>query len=302
MSTPEPTQENKQEKPQENKPEEQAIPAVGFMVMAFTDETAGDQALQAMIQGKKEKTFYFEEAAVIRQDAAGKVHYKETGDIKSGKGAGIGALIGGIIGIFGGPGGVALGAGAGAAVGAAVSHGDAGFRDESLNTVGMALKPGTSAVVSITSEAFLKAVQKQVPVENIREFVKNLSQEISNKLNAGKSMALGVILTEGGLAMQEVAVDENSTQVVVMAINKDAAFTASANITADEMDYQMAGATKDAAFVEAGVVTKDGAVIVDDVVTKDGEVMAVTAVLPDEEKAKEVPAKAEDTEDKSAPA
>jgi uncharacterized membrane protein len=293
MSTPENTQMNKQEP--------QGVPAVGFLVMAFTDETAGDQALQAMIQGKKEKTFYFEEAAVIRQDAAGKVHYKETGDIKSGKGAGIGALIGGIIGIFGGPGGVALGAGAGAAVGAAVSHGDAGFRDESLNTVGLALKPGTSAVVAITSGAFLKAVQKQVPVENIREFVKNLSQEISNRLNAGKSMALGVILTEGGLAMKEVAVDEKSTEVIVMAVNQDAALTASAVVTADGAAYEVAGATKDVAFMEAGVVTKDGAVIVDNVVTKDGEVMAVTGILPEEE-AKEIPEKGEDSEAKSDPA
>ena len=296
MSNPEPTQENK---PEEQKPQEtQAVPAVGFMVMAFTDEGAGDQALQAMIKGKKEKTFYFEEGAVIRQDSAGKVHYQETGDIKTGAGAGIGALIGGIIGIFGGPGGVALGAGAGAALGAAMSHGDAGFRDESLNTVGLALKPGTSAVISITSTAFLKAVQKQVPVENIREFVKNLSQEISNKLNEGKSLALGVVLTEDGLAAQEVAVNEQSAEVIVLAVNKDAALTASAVMTADEVDYQVAVATKDAAFIEAGVVTAEGAVIVDEVATAEGELVTLTAVVPDEEQAKEEPAKAEDTEPK----
>ena len=292
MSNQEPTQENKQEP--------QAVPAVGFLVMAFTEETAGDQALQAMIQGKKDKTFYFEQAAVIRQDAAGKVHYLETGDIKSGAGAGIGALIGGIIGIFGGPGGIALGAGAGAALGAAMSHGDAGFRDESLNTVGLALKPGTSAVVAITSEAFLKAVQKQVPVENIREFVKNLSQEISKKLNEDKSVALGVVLSEAGLAAQEVAINEKSTEVIVMAVNQDAALTAAAVVTEEGAAYEVAGATKDAAFMEAGVVTKDGAVIVDDVATKEGEAAAVTVIVPVEEK--ELPAKAEDTETKTDPA
>jgi uncharacterized membrane protein len=304
MTTPEPTQENKQEAQQPQQDQEQkAIPAVGFLVMAFTDETAGDQALDAMKKGKKEKTFYFEEAGVIRQDAAGKVHYQETGDIKTGKGAGIGALVGGIVGIFGGPAGVALGVGAGAALGAAISHGDAGFRDESLNTVGLALKPGTSAVVAITSTAFLKAVQQQVPVENIREFVKNLGLEISNKLNEGKSMALGVILTENGLAAQEVAVNEKSTEVIVMAVNQDAALTASAVVTEEGAAYQVAGATKDAAFMEAGVVTAEGAVIVDDVVTKEGEVGAVTVIVPDEEE-KELPAKAEDTpaETKTDPA
>jgi uncharacterized membrane protein len=299
MSNPEPTQENKQEVPQEAKPEAQAaVPAVGFMVMAFTEETAGDQALQAMIQGKKAKTFYFEEAAVIRQDAAGKVHYQETGDIKTGTGAGIGALIGGIIGIFGGPGGVALGAGAGAALGAAMSHGDAGFRDESLSTVGLALKPGTSAVVAITSTAFLKAVQKQVPLENIREFVKNLSLEISNKLNEGKSVALGVLLAEDGLVAKEVAVDEKSAEVVALAVTKDAALTAAAIVTEEGMAYEVAGASKDAAFMEAGVVTSDGAVIVDDVATKEGEVAAVTVVVPDEEE-KELPKETGDTDAKA---
>lgn len=297
MTTPEPTQENKQEA----KPEAQAaVPAVGFLVMAFTEETAGDQALQAMIQGKKEKKFYFEDAAVMRQDAAGKVHYQETGDIKTGKGAGIGALIGGIIGIFGGPGGIALGAGAGAAVGAAMSHGDAGFRDESLNTVGLALKPGTSAVIAITSNAFLKAVQKQVPVENIREFVNNLAQEISNNLNAGKSVALGVVLSEQGLAAQKVAVSEKSTEVVFLAVNQDAALTASAVVTDEGAAYEVAGATKDAAFMEAGVVTAEGAIIVDDVATKEGEVAALTVVVP-EEQAKDAPEKPEDPKAEGEP-
>jgi uncharacterized membrane protein len=301
MATPEPTQENKQEaqEPQQEQVEKkQAVPAVGFMVMAFTDENAGDQALQAMRQGKADKTFYYEEAAVIRQDAAGKVHYQETGDFKTGAGAGIGALIGGIIGIFGGPGGVALGAGAGAAIGAAVTHGDAGFRDESLNTVGLALKPGTSAVVAITSTAFLKAVQKQVPVENIRAFVNNLSQGIAEKLNEGKSVALGVILTEEGLLAKEVAVDAKSAEVVALAVTKDAALTAAAVITEDGAAYEVVGATQDAAFMEAGVVTPEGAVIVDDVATKEGEVAAVTVVVPDEEE-KELPEKTEETEPKA---
>lgn len=300
MTTPEPTQENKQEVPQEKKPEAQAgVPAVGFLVMAFTDEQAGDQALEAMKKGKKEKTFYFEEAGVMRQDAAGKVHYHETGDMKSGKGAGIGALVGGILGVLGGPGGVALGAGAGAAVGAAFSHGDAGFRDESLNTVGLALKPGTSAVVAITSTAFLKAVQQQVPVEATREVVKNLAQEISNNLSEGKSVAMGVVLSEQGLAAQKVAVSEKSTEVVALVVTEDAAMTASAVVTEEGAAYQVAGATKDVAFMEAGVVTKEGAVIVDDVATKEGEVAAVTVIVPEE---KELPAKTEDTEAKADPA
>ena len=70
------------------------------------------------------------------------MHYHETGDMGTGKGAGIGALVGGVLGLLGGPIGLAVGAG----IGAAARRGGlraltAGFRNESLNTVGVALKP-----------------------------------------------------------------------------------------------------------------------------------------------------------------
>ena len=118
---------------------DEQVAAVGFLVMAFPEETAADDALKAMKDAKKQGGFYYEDAAVIRQDAEGKVHYHETGDMSTRKGAGLGALVGGIIGILGGPAGIALGAGAGAAIGAVAAHGDAGFKNGSLDTIGVAL-------------------------------------------------------------------------------------------------------------------------------------------------------------------
>jgi uncharacterized membrane protein len=258
----------------------QEVAGVGFLVMAFTEETAGDEALKAMQTARKQQQFYFENAAVIRQDAAGKVHYKETGDMRTGQGAGVGALIGGMFGILGGPAGVALGAGAGAAIGAAAAKHDAGFKDESLKTVGIALKPDTSAVMAITSDDFLKALQQQVPVENIRQFVSSLAAEISDRLAEGKNLALGILLTEAGLAYKELAVDENSAQVIGVVVTKDAVVVGAAVATADQVDYQAAAATQDGAVVEAGTATKDGALIVDDVITDEGETVLATAVLP----------------------
>ena len=259
----------------------QGTPAVGFLIMAFTDEKAGDEALKAMQAAKQQKQFYFENAAVIRQDTAGKVHYHETGDMKTGKGAGVGALIGGVIGIFGGPAGVALGATTGAAVGAAAAHRDSGFRDESLKTVGQAMKPGTSAVAAITNVAFLRDLQKQADVDSIRAFVDKLAAEISSKLNEGKNVALGILLSESGLVFKEVAVDENSAEVIGLAITDEAVVAGAAVMTADRMDYGVMVATPQAVMTETGTVTKEGAVIVNDVVTKEGESVVVTAVLPE---------------------
>jgi uncharacterized membrane protein len=281
--------------------ETQGVAAVGFLVMAFTDEKSADQALKAMQDAKKQQTFYFENAAVIRQDAKGKVQYKETGDMKSGKGAGIGALIGGVIGILGGPAGVALGAGAGAAIGAAAAHGDAGFRDESLQTVGSALKPGTSAIAAITSDDFLRAFREQVSVDDVRAAVKNLAAEISTRLSQGNNVALGVLLAETGLAVKELAYNKNSAEVIGLAITDDAVVAGAATVTADQVDYVVGGATAQGSLVETGTVTKDGALIVDDAVTDEGETVVATAYLP-EDAAPDAPAGTGETKDTPATA
>ena len=253
---------------------------VGFLVLAFSDEQAGDQALDAMKQAKKQQQFYFEDAAVIRQDAKGKVHYHETVDMSTGKGAGIGALVGGVLGILGGPAGVAVGAG----LGAAIAGPDKGFRNASLNTVGIALKPGTSAVAVITSHDFLRAVQKQVPIEDVRTAVANLAAEISARLGEGKDVAIGLLLTEQGIAIKEIAVNEESTEVV------------GAVITADGAAYQVAVATDEGAAMEAGVITDEDAVVVDAVALPEATEGAAAETdenkIPAADSAKEAPAPA----------
>jgi hypothetical protein len=70
------------------------------------------------------------------------------------------------------------------------------------------------------------------------------------KLNEGKSLALGILLAEEGLAFKEVAVNEKSAEVIVIAVTKDAAYTAAATVTAAEMDDQAAAAPASEAEVK----------------------------------------------------
>ena len=72
---------------------------IGLLVAAYVDERGADNALAQLKQAKKADQFYYENAAVVRRSAEGKMHTKETGDMSTGKGAGIGALIGGVIGV-----------------------------------------------------------------------------------------------------------------------------------------------------------------------------------------------------------
>jgi uncharacterized membrane protein len=135
---------------------DQGVVGVGMLVAAYADEGAADGALDALKQARSDGAFYFDDAAVVRRDAGGEVHIKETGDMSTGKGAGIGALIGGVVGLIGGPAGVALGAGAGAAIGGLAAHSDAGFDADSLEALGGALPNGTSALAVTTSQDFVE--------------------------------------------------------------------------------------------------------------------------------------------------
>lgn len=197
---------------------------VGVVIAAFPEEGAGDQALETMKEAKKLEYVYFENAAVIRQDAEGSVHYHETDDMSTGKGSGIGALIGGVVGILGGPAGVVIGAGAGAVIGGSAAHGDAGFKDKSLEKLGVALKPGTSAIALIADEKQFKKLREKASDADIRSTISDLSDHLSAYLEVGKSVALGIVLGDEGLALTEVASSVKVTDVIVAVAAKDGVY------------------------------------------------------------------------------
>lgn len=199
----------------------QEIAGVGILVAAFTEEGAAEQALKTLKEAKELKYVRFEDIAVIRHDADGGVHYHETGDMSSGKGAGIGAVIGGVIGVLGGPIGIVAGAGAGAIIGGVFAHGDAGFKDESLEQLGVALRPGTSALALTTSVKFLHAARKSTTDAEIRATVADLSAQLVAKLEEGKNVALGLVLSDAGLEIKEVASKEKYTEVISIIAAKD---------------------------------------------------------------------------------
>jgi len=270
-----------------NEQTEQAVAAVGMMVAAFPNEDAGDQALKALKDAKKQQQIYYEDAAVIRQDADGGVTYHETGDMTTGKGAGIGALVGGVIGILGGPAGIVIGAGAGAIVGGAAAHGDAGFDDDSLETLGVALKPGTSAVALITSDQFLHAVRDQANEADMRAAVSEMGAELASKLDEGKAVALGMLLTEEGIAVTEIAADDDVTEVIGAVITEDGVVAGAAVVTEDGVAGVRAVSTEDGVAVQQAVVTDEVAATRVAVATEDEVVAGAVVAVPEDEVATE---------------
>jgi len=280
--------------------ETQEVAGVGFLVAAFTDVNGGENALKALKEAKKKKQLYFDDAAVIRHDEDGDVHYRETGDMTTGKGAGIGALVGGVIGILGGPVGIALGAGAGALLGGAASHGDAGFKNDSLEQIAVALRPGTSALVATTDKYFVEMVNRQIPEEDLRAAIADLSAGLVAKLDEGKDVALRLLLTEEGLAVQQVDADDEAVHVIGFVATEDGVVAGEAVVTAEGAAYQVAVATDEGVVTETAVVTDDAAAVIDTVTTEEGTVVAGEAVeVVPEDDGGEQAAAAKDSEDGS---
>ena len=276
------------------------VTGVALMIAAFHTEDAADKALKAMKQARKEGVFYYEAAAVVKKEADGDVHYHETGDMSTSKGAGIGALIGGLVGILGGPVGIALGAGAGAAIGGIAAHGDAGFRDSSLEQIGAALRPGSSAVMIITSDRFLKEFRKQVSDEQLWPMVRAIGESISKAQMLGQDMLLGIVLTEEGVAVKRLAFDETSAEVFGFAVTEEGAAVGGAYADESGVIYQVGVSDAGGVAVQTGVVTEAGAVIVNETTPagSDETTVEVFAAAPEEAVA-ELPG---ETEVEEAPA
>jgi uncharacterized membrane protein len=194
-----------------------------MFVAAYVDERAAEQVLENMKQAKRSGDLYYDDAAVIRQDAKGKVHIKETGDMSTGKGAGIGALVGGVIGLLGGPAGVAAGIAIGGGSGALAALKDSGFDNKSLKEIGAALMPGTSALAATTSQAFVEAVRKQVPEADTLSMARELATAIQDRLRARQDTLIGLLITEEGIAATQIVSSPSELAVFGIAATEDAA-------------------------------------------------------------------------------
>ncbi|MGD2049599.1 MAG: DUF1269 domain-containing protein [Chloroflexota bacterium] len=220
---------------------DQGVAGVGLFVAAYVDEYGADQTLKDLKQAKKGGEFYFDDAAVVRRDAKGKVHIKETGDMSTGKGAGVGALIGGVVGLLAGPVGIA--AAAGAAIGAIAAHHDAGFDKDSLKEIGSALPSGTSALAVTTSKDFVEVVREEATDEETLTLARDIASEINDQLNARKDVLMAMVLTEAGVAATKVV--SSPDEVAVFGI----------------------AASEEGVVARAGVATEEGVTMVDAVAT-----------------------------------
>jgi uncharacterized membrane protein len=220
---------------------------VQLIVAAFQDEKSADEALKMLKQAKREKLIGIVDAAVLRKDAKGKLHIKETADMGGGKGAALGGVAGAAIGLIAGP-ALIVPAAVGALIGGlAAKARDSGFPQERLKTIGEGLKPGTSAIVAVVEHKWVAEVQKAMQEAGADAVTEALSADIATQLEQGHEAAYTAIASEQGFSAARLAGGEDSVE--------------GGRVTVDDSGVYGGRfyATKEGFVVEGGAVTEEGA-------------------------------------------
>lgn len=179
---------------------------VELIVSAFQSEDGADNALDAIVQAKKDKLVKIREAAVVRRDAGGRLHINERGDLTAGGGAASGAALGAVIGLFGGPIGALLGGAVGGAIGGLAGRLiDTGIPDQRLKQIGEALRPGTSAIVAMIEHAWVGELQAEFDRAGGDTLAAAVTEDIRSQLAAGKEVTYSAIAAAGGTVATRTA-------------------------------------------------------------------------------------------------
>ena len=159
---------------------------VEVVLAAFNDEDGAEKALGQLKQAKKERLIGIRNAAVLWKDDKGKLHFKETADMRGGKGAVIGGVIGGVVGLIFPP-SILASAAVGAAVGgfSAKLH-DAGFPDDRLREVGKGLKPNTSALIAVIEDVWVREVEAELRQYGADVVTEAVRADIASQLESEK--------------------------------------------------------------------------------------------------------------------
>jgi uncharacterized membrane protein len=185
---------------------------VQLIVAAFQDEKSAAEALRVLKEARRERLIGIQNAAVLRKDAKGKLHIKETADMGGGKGATLGGVAGAAIGLIAGP-ALLVPAAVGALVGGlAAKLRDSGFSNERLQALGEDLKPGSSAIVAVVEHRWVDEVERAMAEAGADAVTAALGADIAAQLEAGREVAYTAISSQEGFSAARLAGGEDSVE------------------------------------------------------------------------------------------
>jgi uncharacterized membrane protein len=232
---------------------------VQLIVAAFQDEKSAAEALQVLKEARREKLIGIQNAAVLRKDAKGKLHIKETADMGGGKGAALGGVAGAAIGLLAGP-ALLVPAAVGALLGGlAAKLRDSGFSDERLKALGENLRPGSSAIVAVVEHRWVDEVEQAMAEAGADAVTAALGADIATQLEAGHQVAYTAISSEEGFSAARVAGGEDSVEAGKIVVDDSGVY--GGRFLATEDGFVVEGLAADDEGVEylaaAGVVEEE---------------------------------------------
>jgi uncharacterized membrane protein len=211
---------------------------VQLIVAAFNSPDGAGQVMADLKQGKKAGLIGILDAAVVVKDANGKL--KITDSRRHGRrGMITGGVIGGVLGLLAGPvgllavGGTALGALAGRVAGSPMKA--------TMQEIGEALTPGTSAIVATIEHTWVAQLEAALVAEGARVVRESIKADIAEQLSAGGN----VLYTVGGgataLGAARVAETQDGIQVSGIAASDQGVFVGDALLTDEQPVEDVAG-------------------------------------------------------------
>lgn len=194
---------------------------VQIIVAAFDDDAGASAALGDLKQASEERLVKIKAAAVLRKDADGKLHIKETADMGGGKGASLGGVAGAAIGLLAGP-ALIVPAAVGALIGGlAAKARDSGLSDEELKRIGLSLTPNSSALIAIVEHVWVDEVKQALARAGAEMLTQQLQIDIAEQLEAGHDVAYTALATSHGFAAGRIAGGNGETEGSIIAGDED---------------------------------------------------------------------------------
>ncbi len=154
------------------------------IVAAFDGMDSAKEAFDDLKQLEKEKSIKIENAAILQKDHDSKLHIRDVKDMTGTRGAVWGGVIGAVVGVISGPvGWAALG---GAGIGGLVAKlKDGGFENSRLEQWAEQLKPGTSALIAVVAEIWVREVEAELKEKSRDVMTMEISDDIAAQLTDG---------------------------------------------------------------------------------------------------------------------
>jgi uncharacterized membrane protein len=156
---------------------------VDVIVAGFADEQGASDALSDLKMARDADMIKIKDAAVLRKEMDGKLHVHEAIDKGMGKGAVLGGIAGAVVGLIAGPvGWLTLG---GAAVGGlAMRLRESGFTDRRLHDIGERIQPGSSALIAVVEEEWVREVERRLRDAAADLVTEEIATDVADQLEA----------------------------------------------------------------------------------------------------------------------